>query len=264
MAKKQTTTKTTKKKAPAGSSAAQKQPGQLVLIRGLPGSGKSTMAEKDFPGHRLIEADLYFIRNGKYKYKAREAKQAHAWCLAETRAAIAAGTDTVVANIFGTIDSLAPYLELQPNAQIIEAKGTWPSIHPIPAAALARIKKNWEPLPRALINANTNPERTPARGKADNDGPTPQQQVIIWLIEGITEADIRQGIAATWPKENADDLLAIAAEHFRTISHADPDLLRGWALASYQHLYAKMLEIGDFTGALRATEKLLKYTQQAP
>ena len=45
---------------------------QLILIRGLPGSGKSTMAESmvnDDPGLQWNETDKYFIdNNGEYKF----------------------------------------------------------------------------------------------------------------------------------------------------------------------------------------------------
>ena len=47
----------------------------MVLIRGLPGSGKSTCAREDY-AH--IEADMYFMdAEGNYKYNP---SKAHAWC----------------------------------------------------------------------------------------------------------------------------------------------------------------------------------------
>lgn len=39
---------------------------ELVLIRGEPGAGKTTLAKR-MKKHILIEADQYFTRRGKYK-----------------------------------------------------------------------------------------------------------------------------------------------------------------------------------------------------
>jgi len=51
---------------------------ELFLLRGLPGSGKSTLA-KSLGGMR-IEADQYFMYEGKYEFDASKLKEAHAWC----------------------------------------------------------------------------------------------------------------------------------------------------------------------------------------
>ncbi len=55
--------------------------GELVLIRGLPGSGKSTMA-KDLAtqGYLHFEADMYFELDGHYRYDASCIREAHSWC----------------------------------------------------------------------------------------------------------------------------------------------------------------------------------------
>ena len=41
----------------------------LVIIRGLPGSGKTTMAKRDFHDYVLCEADQYF--GSPYRYNTR-------------------------------------------------------------------------------------------------------------------------------------------------------------------------------------------------
>jgi len=51
---------------------------QLILLRGLPGSGKSTFA--NLLGGIHVEADQYFIQDGEYKFDASKLKQAHNWC----------------------------------------------------------------------------------------------------------------------------------------------------------------------------------------
>jgi len=51
----------------------------LILLRGLPGSGKTTFA-KTLEGLH-IEADMYFINeNGEYNFEPTKIKDAHKWC----------------------------------------------------------------------------------------------------------------------------------------------------------------------------------------
>ena len=51
---------------------------QLILLRGLPGSGKSTFAKS--LGGIHIEADQYFMQDGEYKFDASQLKHAHNYC----------------------------------------------------------------------------------------------------------------------------------------------------------------------------------------
>jgi adenylate kinase family enzyme len=54
---------------------------KLYIVRGLPGSGKSTFAEALVGSDFLVcEADKYFIVDGEYKFDATKLKQAHEYC----------------------------------------------------------------------------------------------------------------------------------------------------------------------------------------
>ena len=54
---------------------------KLYIVRGLPGSGKSTFAEALVGSDFLVcEADKYFIVDGEYKFDGTKLKQAHEWC----------------------------------------------------------------------------------------------------------------------------------------------------------------------------------------
>lgn len=52
----------------------------LIIIRGLPGSGKSTLGEMF--GGTQVEADMYFINptTEEYKFDSYKIKDAHQWC----------------------------------------------------------------------------------------------------------------------------------------------------------------------------------------
>lgn len=123
---------------------------ELVLIRGIPGSGKTTQAMA-MKGYAHFEADHFFERDGTYKYEASKIREAHAACQANTRRTLAQGVPVVVANTFAKRWEMAPYLEMADKAcipvRVIEADGRWPSIHDIPAEKVEAMRQRFEALP---------------------------------------------------------------------------------------------------------------------
>ena len=88
---------------------------ELFLLRGLPGSGKSTLAKSlsnASTGH--IEADMYFIQNGEYKFDASKLRQAHAWCQNQVEHWMGSHGfyKIIVSNTFTQENELEPYYEL--------------------------------------------------------------------------------------------------------------------------------------------------------
>lgn len=125
---------------------------KLTLIRGLPGSGKSTLAKSmvrssDLPHY---EADMFFMKEGKYCFDISKLHQAHQWCLNSTKASLSAGLDVVVSNTFTTKKEMKPYVdlaaELGVQLVIIECTADFGSIHDVPEEALQRMRARWETL----------------------------------------------------------------------------------------------------------------------
>jgi len=55
--------------------------GVLFLVRGLPGSGKSTFASHIWNEYAICEADKFFYdKEGNYNFDGSKIKEAHAWC----------------------------------------------------------------------------------------------------------------------------------------------------------------------------------------
>jgi predicted kinase len=133
---------------------------QLILIRGLPGSGKSTMGELIARSYRLsqpafhIEADMFFMNaDGKYEFVAANLYKAHKWCQETCDTLLQSDYDAVVVvtNTFTQIWEMKPYFlfaEIHGAAmQIIECKGRFGSIHNVPAEAVERMINRWEDIP---------------------------------------------------------------------------------------------------------------------
>lgn len=52
----------------------------LYIVRGLPGSGKSTFAKELVPEFLVCEADKFFETENGYEFDPSKLKDAHEWC----------------------------------------------------------------------------------------------------------------------------------------------------------------------------------------
>lgn len=125
---------------------------KLYLIRGLPGSGKSTYAKhiiKSNPDTLHYEADMYFLdEQGNYNFDANKLKHAHAWCFDSTENGLSSGHDVIVSNTFTQKWEMDSYIKLAKkfNAELIilKATGNYKNIHGVPDVALHRMISRWE------------------------------------------------------------------------------------------------------------------------
>lgn len=83
----------------------------LYIIRGLPGSGKSTFAHQICD--TVISADDYFMdENGNYDFDPALLNQAHDWCFSMVRLYMESKVTVAVANTFTREKEVIPYMEL--------------------------------------------------------------------------------------------------------------------------------------------------------
>lgn len=120
----------------------------VVLIRGLPGSGKSTYAKTHFPDHVLIEADDYFTVEGPheshYLFDPQVLKEAHKWTVWRAERLFAHNIPFVVSNTFSRVWEMEPYLWMKP--KVICLKTQFKNIHNVPPHTIKNMKQRWEPL----------------------------------------------------------------------------------------------------------------------
>lgn len=94
---------------------------RMAILRGLPGSGKSTKAERlrNLVGPEgcynaiIASADSYFIRpDGAYGFQASELEKAHQWSQLQAEQACRTGKHVIVDNTNMQLWEFDPYLEL--------------------------------------------------------------------------------------------------------------------------------------------------------
>ena len=122
----------------------------LIIIRGIPGSGKSTMA-KNAKNFVHYEADMFFIdENGNYKYDPDKIKQAHEWCKYSVFFSLKEGSNVVVSNTFIQPWELKPYFEFcfeyGIDISVVDLLTEYNNIHNVPSQVIDRMKRNFRPL----------------------------------------------------------------------------------------------------------------------
>jgi predicted kinase len=123
---------------------------QLVIIRGLPGSGKTTIAKKEFPNHFHTEADQWFIdpQTGEYRFDPTKLNGAHRGCQAATFKALQSGHDVVVTNTFTQNWEFDSYFDICDELEIedilvIEMKTQYQNIHGVPEEKMEVMRRRW-------------------------------------------------------------------------------------------------------------------------
>jgi adenylate kinase family enzyme len=131
---------------------------KLYIVRGLPGSGKSTFAEALVGSDFLVcEADKYFMVDGEYKFDATKLKQAHEYCrnLVETYMKDSLVNDQfyreiAVSNTFTQAWEMSPYFELAEKygymvfTVIVENRHGGVNQHGVPDDKLEQMKNRFE------------------------------------------------------------------------------------------------------------------------
>lgn len=123
----------------------------LYLIRGLPGSGKSTFAKELASGMlaEWLEADDYFQTESGYVFDATKLHAAHKQCLQFTEDAMVESWPIIVSNTFTTEKELKPYLALAEEygytvtSLIVEGRHGNPSVHGVPTETMDKMRKRF-------------------------------------------------------------------------------------------------------------------------
>lgn len=121
----------------------------LFLVRGIPGSGKSTLAS--FLSSKHVEADMYFMSSGEYKFDATKIKYAHKWCQDTCEDMMKWNEPKiVVSNTFTKESEMDIYFKLAEQygykvfSLIVENRHGNQSVHEVPDQTIENMKNRFE------------------------------------------------------------------------------------------------------------------------
>lgn len=94
---------------------------KLYIVRGLPGSGKSTFAKS--LGGTHFETDSYFMVDGEYKFDFTKLKEAHKWCQDSVNTAMILNHTTGINEVIVVSNTFTQEWEMQPYFEMAESWG---------------------------------------------------------------------------------------------------------------------------------------------
>jgi predicted kinase len=127
---------------------------QLILLRGLPGSGKSTFAKNyalNIDGIHL-EADMFFTdkETGAYVFDPSKLRYAHEWCQERVESFMKHGAQPIiVTNTFTQEWEMQPYFDMAEkydymvHSFIAENRHNGVNEHGVPAEKLEQMKNRF-------------------------------------------------------------------------------------------------------------------------
>ena len=130
----------------------------LILLRGLPGSGKSTFANFIWNDYAICEADKFFYdTEGNYNFDATKLRQAHEWCRNQVETRMKDNQNNpqfypeiVVSNTFTQEWEMEAYYKLAEQygykvfSIIVENRHGGVNQHGVPADKLEQMKNRFE------------------------------------------------------------------------------------------------------------------------
>jgi len=127
----------------------------LYIVRGIPGSGKTTFAKTLGGVH--FEADQYFMVDGEYKFDVTKLKDAHKWCQGQVSNAMLINYTTgnlnnviVVSNTFTQEWEMVPYIEMAKEwgytvfTIVVENRHGGENVHGVPEDKLEIMRNRFE------------------------------------------------------------------------------------------------------------------------
>lgn len=132
---------------------------RLILMRGFPGSGKSTMANRiamQFANSVIYATDDFWMNNGRYEFDPTRLTEAHEWNQARCEKALEEDKVVIVDNCNICQEHMQPYLDMASRHGAEVEKQVAPlnnedletlfrnNSHDVPYHIFEKMKEQWE------------------------------------------------------------------------------------------------------------------------
>jgi len=128
---------------------------RLNLYRGIPGSGKTSAAQRMFPGVLLCENDMFHMHNGQYEWSKESMPKAISWCVSMVRTALENKFDVCVANTFTKRKFVEAYKkiaeEFGAEFYVYRCVGDFQNVHGLSSSMVQSFKKAMEDWPEEIL-----------------------------------------------------------------------------------------------------------------
>lgn len=121
----------------------------LYIVRGLPGSGKSTLGAKLAPNASYAADDYFMSINGEYIFDPSKLGEAHKACQEAVETEMGAGTTSIaVCNTFTQKWEVEPYLSKARKhgytVNIIHCQSMFGNTHGVPETSIQAMANRWQ------------------------------------------------------------------------------------------------------------------------
>ena len=129
---------------------------KLIILRGIPGSGKSTYAKKLMSYYQSIgkvvahyEADMFFTHDdGSYHWDPNKVHIAHLWCQRHVRDALDNCDVVIVANTNVKRGDIQDYIKIAEEKgakyEVIRMETRYQTIHSVPEETIQKMSEKFQ------------------------------------------------------------------------------------------------------------------------
>lgn len=130
---------------------------ELIIVRGMPGSGKSTYAKQHYPTYHLFETDQYFYINNVYVWDSNLLPSVWKRIYKDIAITLYSGANVVTTGLFTKIADMEDYFHFCQLYNIpytvIELMTEFENIHDVSEEKIIRAKRRFQPYTNAKVIA---------------------------------------------------------------------------------------------------------------